>query len=102
MTGLYARWIHRWEHKLATRDTNRVVRPFDWGTDWLNSVGFPSCPADANGDARECVARFVAEALDDSDRFFRYTPPADYRLKDGRLTFTSPVSEFAARGEAPS
>ena len=32
MTGLYARWMDRWERKLATRDTNRVVRPFEWGT----------------------------------------------------------------------
>ena len=41
MTGLYARWMDRWERKLATRDTNRVVRPFDWGADWLHGVGFP-------------------------------------------------------------
>ena len=91
MTGLYARWIERWEHKLATRDTNRVVRPFDWGTDWLHSLGFPACPADANGNARECVTRFVSEALRDSDRFFHYETPRDYRLKDGLLTVTSPV-----------
>jgi len=91
MTGLYARWIDRWERKLATRDTNRVVRPFDWGTDWLHSVGYPWCPPDANGNARDCVARFVAEALDQSDRFFAYQPPTDFRLQDGQLTFTSPV-----------
>jgi hypothetical protein len=91
MTGLYARWIERWELKLATRDTNRVVRPFEWGTDWLHSVGFPSCPPDANGNARECVTRFVDEALRDSDRFYSYKPATDYRLKDGLLTFTSPV-----------
>ena len=42
MTGLYARWMDQWERKLATRDTNRVVRPFEWGTDWLNSLGFPA------------------------------------------------------------
>jgi hypothetical protein len=103
MTGLYARWIGRWERKLATRDTNRVVRPFDWGTDWLSSVGFPPCPADANGNAREWVARFVAEALADSDRFFAYQPPADYRLQDGRLTFTSPVeSRYPENNTVPA
>ena len=31
MPGLYARWMDRWERDLATRDTNRVVRPFDFG-----------------------------------------------------------------------
>src|SRR5262249_55310704 len=49
MTGFYGRWIDRWERRLAGRDTNRVVRPFEWGTEWLARIGFPSCPADANG-----------------------------------------------------
>ena len=44
MTGLYAQWMDRWERKLATRDTNRVVRPFEWGADWLNSLGLPRLP----------------------------------------------------------
>jgi hypothetical protein len=77
MTGLYARWMDRWERKLATRDTNRVVRPFEWGTEWLHTVGFPDCPADANGNARDAVSRFVAEALEDSERFYSYAPVGD-------------------------
>ena len=94
MTGLYARYMDRWERKLATRDSNRVVRPFEWGTDWLHPIGFPSCPADANGNAAAsaaCLSRFATEALADSDRFFAYEPVRDFHLKDGRLTFTSPV-----------
>ena len=61
MTGFYARYMDQWERKLATRDTNRVVRPFEWGTDWLNSLEFPYCPADANGNSAECLSRFVTE-----------------------------------------
>ena len=91
MTGLYARYMDQWERKLATRDTNRVVRPFEWGTDWLNSLEFPYCPADANGNSAECLSQFVAETLADSDRFFSYEPVRDYRLQGNRLTFTSPV-----------
>jgi Alpha/beta hydrolase domain containing 18 len=91
MKDLYAQWMERWERKLATRDTNRVVRPFDWGTDWLHTVGFPACPAQANGAAAACVSRFVTEALNDSQRFFDYQPVLDYRLQEGRLAFTSPV-----------
>ena len=83
--------MDQWERKLATRDTNRVVRPFEWGTDWLHSLGFPGCPADANGDSTECVARFATEAVADSERFFAYQPIADYRLEGSHLTFTSPV-----------
>jgi hypothetical protein len=81
--------MDRWEHKLATRDTNRVVRPFDWGTEWLHRTGFPACPAEANGDAAASISRYAAEAVLDSDRFFSYKPVTDYRLQGGRLTFSS-------------
>jgi Alpha/beta hydrolase domain containing 18 len=91
MFGLYSRWMQRWETDLATRDTNRVVRPFEWGADWLHSIGFPSMPANPNGDARECMERFVSQALADSDRFYSYEPVRDYRMQAGELAFTSPV-----------
>jgi Alpha/beta hydrolase domain containing 18 len=91
MTGFYAQWMERWEHKLATRDTNRVVRPFDWGTDWLNSIGHPQIPANTNGDSAVHMRRFVNEALADSDRFFSYEPVSDYRMANSELTFTSAV-----------
>jgi hypothetical protein len=90
MTGLYARTIDRWERRLASRDTNRVVRPFEWGTDWLARIGYPHCPADANGCSAASIARFVEDALQDSDRFYSYNPILDYQLRDGLLTFTSP------------
>ncbi len=32
---LYARWMYRWETALTTRDTNRIVRPVEWGFEWL-------------------------------------------------------------------
>jgi hypothetical protein len=91
--------MDRWERKLATRDTNRVVRPFEWGTEWLHTVGFPDCPADANGNARDAVSRFVAEALDDSERFYSYAPVGDYELRDGLLTFTSPARSLYPKND---
>ena len=91
MPGFYARWMDRWERKLATRDTNRVVRPFDWGTDWLAGIGFPGCPAEANGLSAAEITRFAAGAIQNSDRFYSYEPVEDYRLEDGLLTFSSPV-----------
>jgi len=91
--------MDRWERKLATRDTNRVVRPFEWGTEWLHGIGFPLCPAGTNGDAAASVDRFAADALADSDRFYSYTPPGDFRLREGRLTFPSPVHSNCARND---
>ena len=83
--------MERWEHKLATRDTNRVVRPFEWGADWLNSIGRPAIPANPNGDAAACMKGFVDQALADTDGFFGYERVRDYRMVDGELTFTSAV-----------
>ena len=28
-------FFHSWEHRLASATKNRVVRPFEWGLDWL-------------------------------------------------------------------
>lgn len=91
MPGIYARWIDNWERKLATRDTNRVVRPFEWGLDWLGRLEFPRMPEHVNGNAREALDRFAGDALTDSERFFSYRTPVDYRLSGSHLTFTSPV-----------
>jgi hypothetical protein len=84
MPDLFSRWINRWELQLATRDCNRVVRPFDWGAEWL---AVPS----SNGDTRPHVADFVTRTIAESDRFFGYDPPRDHRF-DGRvLSFASPL-----------
>ena len=32
--------MQEWEHKLAFRSTDRVVRPFDWGLEWANGWPF--------------------------------------------------------------
>jgi hypothetical protein len=84
MPDLYSRWITRWEHRLATHDTNRVARPFEWGAEWL----LDSSP---NGSAPEHVADYVSRAVADSDRFFSYQRPRDYKLDGNVLTFTSPL-----------
>ncbi len=80
LSPIYAWCIDRWETRLATRDTNRVVRPFEWGLEWLEGV------ADQDG-IRRYVRRWIAE----SDRFFGFSPPEDYRLEGNLLTFSSPL-----------
>lgn len=74
-----------WENRLASRDSNRVVRPFDWGLEWLGLDRSSEDPYPA-------VEAYVARALADSDTFFSYEAPGDFALNGSRLTFTSPVS----------
>ncbi len=42
----YGRWMVAWETALTTRDENRVVRPLEWGFEWLedfvNAAGLRS------------------------------------------------------------
>jgi hypothetical protein len=83
MPGLYARWIDHWESRLAERDSNRVVRPLEWGGDWLGLAGGDS-PLDG-------LRRYAAAAVAGSDSFFSYERPRDFRLEGSHLTFTSPV-----------
>jgi hypothetical protein len=103
---LYAQWMYRWETELTTRDSNRIVRPLEWGFDWLpeytdahvaaaalaeaesfatagGGTGSRSStalltPPDVSEDAMLAINEAI---LADSDRFFGYTPPADYRLE---------------------
>ncbi len=41
--------IYKWEHKLAQRDNNRVVRPFEWGLDFLSRDIFTQTNGHSNG-----------------------------------------------------
>ncbi len=86
--NLYARWMFAWETDLTTRDTNRIVRPVEWGFDWLNdfagwesqvpafantaAVGLPVLDHDSPGLLTE-VSGYSASADQDADR------PEDHR-----------------------
>jgi hypothetical protein len=84
MRRLYSWWISRWEDQLANRDTNRVVRPFEWGFDWLGL-------ASPNGSAAADLEAYSARAVAESEAFFGYARPNDFRLEGASVQFTSPV-----------
>lgn len=89
MAGIYARWIERWENRLARQDRNRLVRPFEWGLEWLDLEA-------SEGDPRERVRDYAKRALAASEEFFSYRRPSDYRMEGRHLTFSSPLpSPFA-------
>jgi len=81
---LLGRFIKSRERRHAARDTNRVVRPFEWGAEFV--VGH------TNGDdPRDTLARATREALRRSDEFYALPPVEDYELRGERLTWTSAV-----------
>src|SRR5207248_1456960 len=82
LSGPYARWMFAWETRLTTRDTNRIVRPLEWGFDWLDEFA-PACPGQT-GACPEPLDRMIAANEDivrRADEFFGYTPPADFRVE---------------------
>jgi len=85
MFQLYARLIQAWEQRLASRDTQRQVLPFEWGLEWL---GIP----ETAGGPHHLLRCYVEDAIARSEEFFSYRKPADYVLEGGVLTFTSPVA----------
>ena len=78
------RFFHAWERRLAAATTNRVVRPFEWGLDWMDRRGDPS------GDPARRMEQAAAAALSDPN-WFASTPCPSYVLRDGRLTFPSQI-----------
>jgi hypothetical protein len=90
-TDWYGRWMYAWETRLTTRDENRVVRPLEWGFDWivpfLEAHGFdevvpgPEVEHD-NAAAEAAMVRINQFLISHSREFFGYTRPTDFRLEE--------------------
>jgi dienelactone hydrolase len=84
-------FFHAWERRLASVTKDRVVRPFEWGLDWIPERDHPSeaPPLDRIGD-------YVSRVMADTDAFFTPPPTTDYTLQsaiDGDLlTFPSALT----------
>ena len=81
---MIGRFFHAWERRLAAATTNRVVRPFEWGLDWMDHQG------DSSADPAQRMEEAAAAALSDPG-WFASAPCPDYVLRDGRLTFPSQI-----------
>lgn len=83
MLRAYEKWMVDWETRLTTRDTNRVVRPFNWGLEWTQ--GWPGTnghrPENPESFFHNLNARIVAH----SDEFFSYRTPTDFRLETRKV-----------------
>lgn len=83
--------FHAWERRLADVTKDRIVRPFEWGLDWVPPNGHrrDAAPADV-------VGGWVSQVMHDTDAFFTPPPTTDYALTpaaDGDLlTFPSALA----------
>jgi dienelactone hydrolase len=68
-------FFHAWERRLASVSKDRVVRPFEWGLEWVPPNGSPKGAA-----APEIVGRWVEHVMADTDAFYTPAPTRDYRV----------------------
>lgn len=81
---MLGRIIKAQERRHAARDTNRLVRPFEWGTRFITEH--------TNGDdPREIFRRHTQEVMSHSAEFYALPPITDYELAGETLTWTSAV-----------
>ena len=89
---MLARFFHAWERRLATVTKDRVVRPFEWGLDWISQNGHPGRTPEA------ALLEWVAATMADTGAFFHAAPATDAVLtpsapsrwgETGTLTFSS-------------
>ena len=88
MRALWEKAMYAWETHLTTRDTNRIVRPLEWGVEWTRSWpqvngNFPRSLSETDNQAAEQYFRELnRQIVQDSDRYFSYQAPADFRLEE--------------------
>lgn len=76
--------FNAWERRLASVDTDRVVRPFEWGLDWLN--------IDPTPDPLSSVLAWSNAAIEHSDRSFSEGEADSYELTGDLLRFPSALT----------
>jgi dienelactone hydrolase len=106
MSSLYARWMYDWETRLTSVDSNRVVRPLEWGIEWTRDWpcrnGFS--PARTDAECERYLCEYNRRAIASSDEFFGYRTPSDFQLENREVQVFStrevpdPVLENKVRG----
>ncbi len=84
LSKLYAKWMYAWETALTTRDTNRIVRPLEWGFDWLEDFSPLARQHDETASTLDDYTRMTAlnrDIVARADEFYSYATPTDFRLE---------------------
>src|SRR6202522_2968605 len=85
LSRLYAKWMFSWETALTTRDTNRIVRPLEWGFDWLEDFSPLAQQAPLAASTADGFARMIAinnDILARPEEYFGYRTPTAFPLEN--------------------
>jgi dienelactone hydrolase len=76
--------MYDWETRLTSVDSNRIVRPLEWGAEWAK--GWPcqnGCkPGELPEDSENYLRQYNRHIVASSDEFFSYATPVDFRLEN--------------------
>jgi dienelactone hydrolase len=81
LSKLYAKWMYAWETTLTNRDKNRIVRPLEWGFDWLKDFSPIALEANPHLSDYDRMIAVNADIVARADEFYGYTTPTDFRLE---------------------
>ncbi len=92
LKSLYTRWMYAWETALTTRDSNRVVRPLEWGFEWLDGFvstrglaaqifGPTATPPTDNAAAEQAMIALNEAVIRHSQDYYDYVTPTDFHLE---------------------
>lgn len=76
--------FHAWERRLASVATDRVVRPFEWGLDWVDGAGGTPSPG-------AHLEQWADQMVASSEQFFALPPCSDFTLEGEWLSYPSAV-----------
>ena len=90
MKDSYRRWMYDWETRMTSRDNNRVVRPLEWGNEFV--AGWPLVSgmtrpgrSGRHGGEPGVLERGEQPGGFGSDKFYAYRVPVDFRLEHRRV-----------------
>lgn len=83
---MIARAFHGWERRLASAATDRIVRPFEWGLEWIDPR------AGKVADPAAWLERWADTTVATSGTYFDLPPCDEYALDGDRLTFPSAIT----------
>jgi len=98
MKDQYRRWMHDWEERMTTRDNNRIVRPFEWGLEWAKQwPGIENFQAPQDQTDKAAMLEYWTavneHAVANSDEFFAYKTPTDFRIEHRKVELFHTGSE---------